>query len=515
MSIWLIIISTLLTLAVFCIKNFGYFIVNFRWFFAIFFLMPASLIYNIFYYVRSRLVFKLNTAPTRHHEKVLNVQRQVLEWNKSGKQTLMCTGRPGWKAMSIREARYKLIYTNIHVDLMDVLEVDAEKKSVRVEPLVSMGQVTTHLNSIGWTLPIVPELDDLTIGCGLVMGVGIESSSHKYGLMQHLLISAEIVLSDGSLIKCSQLENSDLFNALPWSHGTLGFLVAAELRIIPAKRYVRIHYKPVHSFKEIIETFTKESQNQKNDFVEGLVFSPNDAVIMTGTLTDSLGHDQLNEIGRYYKPWFYKHVETLLNNGPKVECIPLRQYYHRHTKGLFWQMQDIIPFGNNPIFRYIFGWMVPPKVSFLKLTQNKSIKDLYEKHQIIQDMLLPITTLPQALEFFQKELEIYPLWLCPFILFDGSGFVHPKTKEDQLYVDIGAYGAPKIKNYNSYEALRKLEKFVLCNNGFQMLYADSYLTREEFHQMFDHRQYEQMRAKYKCENAFPEVYDKVNRKARS
>lgn len=27
-----------------------------------------------------------------------------------------------------------------------------------------MGQVTSLLNSIGWTLPVLPELDDLTVG---------------------------------------------------------------------------------------------------------------------------------------------------------------------------------------------------------------------------------------------------------------------------------------------------------------------------------------------------------------
>lgn len=35
---------------------------------------------------------------------------------------------------------------------------------VRVEPLVTMGQVTALLTSIGWTLPVLPELDDLTVG---------------------------------------------------------------------------------------------------------------------------------------------------------------------------------------------------------------------------------------------------------------------------------------------------------------------------------------------------------------
>ena len=44
-------------------------------------------------------------------------------------------------------------------------------------------QLNDYLVKKGWTLPVVPELDDLTIG-GLVMGGGIESTSHKYGLFQ-------------------------------------------------------------------------------------------------------------------------------------------------------------------------------------------------------------------------------------------------------------------------------------------------------------------------------------------
>lgn len=47
-----------------------------------------------------------------------------------------------------------------------------------------------------------------------------------------------------------------------------------------------------------------------------------------------------------------------------------------------------------------------------------------------------------------------------------------------------------------------------------MLYADSYLTRDEFRKMFDHTLYDKMREKLDCEKAFPEVYDKVNRKVR-
>jgi delta24-sterol reductase len=48
-----------------------------------------------------------------------------------------------------------------------------------------------------------------------------------------------------------------------------------------------------------------------------------------------------------------------------------------------------------------------------------------------------------------------------------------------------------------------------------MLYADSYMTKEEFRQMFDHGLYDKMRDKLNCKAAFPDVYDKVNRSARS
>ena len=68
---------------------------------------------------------------------------------------------------------------------------------------------------------LVPELDDLTVG-GLVMGTGIETSSHIYGLFQHICLSFELVLADGSVVTCSPENNPDLFYSVPWSYGTLG-----------------------------------------------------------------------------------------------------------------------------------------------------------------------------------------------------------------------------------------------------------------------------------------------------
>ena len=67
-------------------------------------------------------------------------------------------------AVSLREGKYKRSLQGISVNLVDVLQVDAARRVVRVEPLATMGQVTATLVPLGWTLPIVPELDDLTVG---------------------------------------------------------------------------------------------------------------------------------------------------------------------------------------------------------------------------------------------------------------------------------------------------------------------------------------------------------------
>jgi len=367
----------------------------------------------------------------------------------------MCTARPGWQTMSLRVGKYKSTLKNIKVDLHDILEVDTEKKTVRVEPLVTMGQVTAMLNPIGWTLAILPELDDLTVG-GLIMGFGIEGSSHKYGLFQHICVSFEIVMADGSLVKCTKDENPELFYNIPWSHGTLGFLVAAEIKIVPARKYVQLKYTPCHSRKELIETFTKASLENKCEFIEGLMYSENTGVVMQGIMTDNYEWSKLNSIGHYYKPWFFTHVAAYLDKkyiGKEiVEYIPLRHYYHRHTRSIFWEIQDIVPFGNNVFFRYLLGWMVPPKIALLKITETKATKKLYELHHVVQDMLVPIEHLDSALNVFHNEFLLYPLWLCPMKVLKTPvrGLINPTKDSDEMFVDIGAYGNPQNKSIFSF-----------------------------------------------------------------
>eukprot|EP00794_Sanderia_malayensis_P007853 gene7853-8702_t len=482
--------------------------------------MPLSVVFEFVLKVRNWVIFQKGSAPHLHKQRVEQVIKEVKQWQIEGCSTQMCTARPGWMTVSLRVGKYKKSCTKIHLNLYDILEIDTDNRTVSVEPQVTMGQLTTALVPVGWTIPVVPELDDLTVA-GLIMGCGVETSSHKYGLFQHICTSFDIVTADGNLLHCTETVNKDLFYGIPWSHGTLGFLVAAKLRIIPAKKYVKLNYTPVLGLDKIIEKFREEAKNtDENDFVECLMYAKDKAVVMNGKMVEDEKDVKINSIGKFWKPWFYKHVEMFLcKNQTSTELIPLREYYHRHTRSLFWEMQDIISFGNHPVFRYLFGWAMPPKISLMKITSPKILLELYENKHAVQDMVVPMDQhLNSILEFFHDNLELYPLWLCPVDLKTVPGFVHPKGDKNELFVDIGAYGTPRSQTFNGPATISKIEKFVIEHNGFQLLYADSYLSRSDFYKMFDHSLYNKLRQKGEansCEKAFPEVYDKVSRAART
>ena len=65
--------------------------------------------------------------------------------------------------------------------------------------------------------------------------------------------------------------------------------------------------------------------------------------------------------------------------------------------------------------------------------------------------------------------QLYPLWLCPFILPNEPGMVHPRAASGDdavMYVDIGAYGTPLVSNYHPRATTRKVEQFVSKCKGF-------------------------------------------------
>ena len=70
------------------------------------------------------------------------------------------------------------------------------------------------------------------------------------------------------------------------------------------------------------------------DYLEATIYNKEEAVIMVGNFADIENYaqkSQINQVTKWYKPWFYKHVETFLTLGETEEYIPLREYLLRHS----------------------------------------------------------------------------------------------------------------------------------------------------------------------------------------
>jgi len=492
------------------------------------FAVPLSFIWDTYYSWRNWYVQVFLASPLLHEERVKFVQTQVKEWNMRGRPNKMCTARPSWQTMSTRIATFKDSCTHINVDLHDILKVDTERMIVCCEPLVDMGQMSRHLLPLGYSLAIMIEMEDLTVG-GCLMGVGIETNSHIYGTLADTAEAYEVVLADGTLVRATKTENKDLFYGLPWSHGTLGFLVAVELKIIPCKPYMHMTYIPCHTLEE--STARMEGLTHREvppEFIEVTVYSRESCVIMIGAYADvniSEQRRKVNYINLWYKPWFYKHAQSCLTNGQFDEYVPLRHYIHRHTRSIFWELEDLIPFGNTWWYRFFFGWLGAPKVSFLKLVaQTPEIRQKTVYNHVVQDVMVPIKLMREAIELFDDEFGIYPLLYYPVKFHkypDGCTSLQRNPKNCvpnsdppyEMYFDLGAYGIPPAvkakKPFDAKSAVRKMEKFTRDNCGAQFLYADLFMTKDEFEQMFDHTCYRKLRNKYDACDAFPEVWDKV------
>ncbi|TMS35364.1 hypothetical protein L596_002781 [Steinernema carpocapsae] len=398
------------------------------------FCLPASFLFDLI--VRTvKTVGRILRRYGNHAHRVRDVQKAVREWNNLPKSERkpMCTSRPNWMSLSTTFFRKDRCH-QIDVDLSEILRLDEEKLTVTVEPNVSVGEITEFLISHGYMLAVSLEIGDATVG-GLAFAVGMTTHSHKVGLYQETILSYEIVTAEGSLITVTRdNEHSDLFYCLPWSHGTLGFLVGLELQIIKVKPYIRVNYVPVHSQEEYCRMISHLSGADGSnlytpDFLEATIYDKENAVVMYGNFAEMDSAEKwmrVNTVSRWYKPWFYKHVEKFLK-APGEEYIPLKDYLLRHNRAIFWVVESMIPFGNHPLFRLLFGWLCPPKPAFLKFTTTAAIREMTFKKQVFQDIVMPLSSLKDQIDKATELFDTFPLLVYPCRVYD-----HRRGAQGQL-----------------------------------------------------------------------------------
>ena len=202
-------------------------------------------------------------------------------------------------------------------------------------------------------------------------GWGLETNSYDFGFFQETVRAYEICTSTGEVLIVTKESNPDLFYALPWSHGSLGFLLSVTVEMIQVKPFVKITYIPTYSAKDMVSKLEEYTvKNPTSTFVEATMYTKEKSVIQLGEFTDEAPPERYNEINRFWKPFYYKHVETFLERGEDWEVVPINDFYHRFTRSIFWEIEDMIPFSNHPLYRILWGWMGAPEVNDIAINSD-------------------------------------------------------------------------------------------------------------------------------------------------
>ncbi|TFA98901.1 hypothetical protein CCMA1212_009387 [Trichoderma ghanense] len=409
--------------------------------------------------------------------------------------------------------------------LSHVLSVDAATKTAVVEPNVPMDLLVSETLRHGLVPPVVMELPGITVGGGF-SGTSGESSSFRYGAFDANINWIEIVLPDGEVARASKTERQDLFWGAASAFGTLGVVTLLEVQLKEAKAYVRLEYSLARGAQDMLKKIREACAVEENDYVDAIVFAMDTTVVCTGRLADEVpqGTKPVGFLGRS-DPWFYTRAKDVVKQLKRAaakggddkaavvtDFVPLQDYLFRYDRGGFWTAvyayrYFVTPF--NRITRYVLDSFMHARVMY-RAVHKSGLADYY----MVQDVGVPYDKVVEFQAWLDRELHIYPLWICPLRIRrddpDSGHGLHSEFARPDVpdLMNFGVWGGVKGSRREVVEKNRALERKVQELRGKKWLYAHAYYTEEEFWSHYDRSSYDALRKKYGAEY-LPSVYDKV------
>lgn len=397
---------------------------------------------------------------------------------------------------------------------------------------VCEGQVTMEI-LVKACLPLglipycVPEFPDFTVA-GLINGEGIQTSAYKWGLFTHAVVEIEAVLGNGEIITAT---HEDPFMAdVIESYGTLCVVVSATLALRPAMPFVRTSYTLFSSLPEFCKVFDTTVRAQEGDFLEGLAFGDNCYLMVQSRFVPE------RENLPFYDPkpydcesgdlYYYQYLEQTVIAGntksPDPSACRLRIYedvsptegfVFRSARWLWWITEAIVGLKALTNQRW-FRRMCDKKVQEAMRTTGFKPKGVLtveetQRCRVDQDMGIKLSRLEEGIRYEQRNLGVYPLWLCPItnkhskMFTEESLKLHPdraKALGDEFLVDIGIYGEPTVKPFRHRRVVKELRDFVDSPSNWGVSYKDKETVR---------REWAPVRAKYHADHAFPSIDEKI------
>ena len=397
-----------------------------------------------------------------------------------------------------------------------VIDVDAENLIAEIEGMATYETIVQETLKYHCLPTVVPELKSITIG-GALAGIGIESSSFRYGLVHETILEYEILTGDGQVVVCRpDNEHKDLYYAFPNSYGTIGYELKVKVKLIPTKPNVKHTHQQFDNSTLYFETLNKlclqnreqsiKSDKEGKNYIDGVVFDKNNMIITTAEFVDK---------APFLSNYKYLNIYYLSLLKKKTDYLSPLDYIWRWDPDWFWCSKHF--FMQNKLLRLLFGkWMLKSTTYWkirLFFNKNKFAGNLLEKalgrtESVIQDIEVPIQNAESFLDFFQTEIGIKPIWICPIMpLQKDSLYSFYKMTPNTLYINFGFWDMiPSDKPAGYYN--KKIEAKVQELGGNKSLYSKTFYTQEQFWSIYDKELYDSLKKKYDPNNILKDLYQK-------
>jgi FAD/FMN-containing dehydrogenase len=355
---------------------------------------------------------------------------------------------------------------------------------------------------------VVPQLKTITLG-GAVAGVGIESSSHRYGLVHDTMLELEVLLGDGSIVTATaENEHADLFFGFPNSYGTLGYALRVKAKTIPVRPYVRLEHLGFSSAEPFFKELERQLHAQDADFIDGTIFDPQRLFLTLGRFADAAPYTS----DYTFESIYYRSIAE-----KREDYLSIHDYLWRWDTDWFWCSKNV--FAQNAFLRkFVYGKARLGSRTYTRIMRwnarhgvTKKVERVLGLHSesVIQDVDIPLARAAEFFEFYAREIALWPQWICPIGPQGHSGRFSLYPVKDQWYVNFGFWDVKRTREAHPPGYFNRLvERKVAELGGIKSLYSESFYPEAEFHGHYGGEAYAALKRKYDPGGAFPGLYQK-------
>ncbi len=406
-----------------------------------------------------------------------------------------------------------------------VLAVDPVGQTAEVQGMCTYETLVEVTLRYGLMPLVVPQLRTITIG-GAVTGLGIEATSFTNGLPHESVLSLDVLTGAGEVVTATPGgEHADLFAAFPNSYGSLGYATAVTIELQPVRTRVRttiLHFTglepAIATIEEVMHGGRCQPDGAPVDFLDGVVFAADDAVLVLGSFTDDPAPTS-DYTGRQV---YYRSLRTRT-----ADLLATSDYLWRWDTDWFWCSAA---FGvQHPLMRRlwprryrrsdVYHALVNLEARYGVAARWERLRGRPDRERLVQDVELPLERTAEFLDWYLREVAMTPVWLCPLRLREPAGPGSARRwplyplEPGRAYVNAGFWGTvPIAPDRRDGDVNRAVEAHVARLDGHKSLYSDVYYDRDTFEAAYGGAAYRLVKERYDPGHRLPQLYDKVTRR---